>query len=142
MNHADKGVRQLRLVVHAEDYDEALRFFRDVMGMPEQEAYSGDAGAEVTILDAGRATLEIANTAQVEMIDDVEVGRRVAPHLRVALEVEDAAAATSRAIEAGAAPVAPPTRTPWDSLNARFDAPGEVHLTLFQELGAKSSARS
>ena len=47
-------VKQLRLVVHAEDYDEALRFFRDVLGMPEQERTPGDGGAEVTILDAGR----------------------------------------------------------------------------------------
>ena len=129
-------VKQLRLVVHAEDYEEALRFFRDVLGMPEQEAYAGDGGAEVTILDAGRATLEIANSAQADMIDEVEVGRRVAGHFRVALEVDDCAAAAS-----GPPPVAPypsrrPTRTPWDSLNARFDAPGEVHLTLFQELAS------
>jgi predicted enzyme related to lactoylglutathione lyase len=127
------GVRQLRLVVHAEDYDGALRFFRDVLGMPEQEAYSGEGGAEVAILDAGRATLEIANTAQVAMIDDVEVGSRVAGHFRVALD--DCEAATRTALDGGATPVAPPTRTPWNSLNARFDAPGEVHLTLFQELG-------
>ena len=130
-------VKQLRLVVHAEDYDEALRFFRDVLGMPEQEAYAGDGGPgspEVTILDAGRATLEIANSAQADMIDEVEVGRRVAPHFRVALEVDDCAAASERATGGGAVPVAPPTRTPWDSLNARFDAPGDVHLTLFQEL--------
>jgi predicted enzyme related to lactoylglutathione lyase len=129
------GVRQLRLVVHAEDYDEALAFFRDALGMPEQEAYSSDGGAEVTILDAGRATLEIANTAQAELIDEVEVGSRVAPHFRVALEVEDCRSATAAAEDGGARPVAPPTRTPWNSLNARFDAPGEVHLTLFEELG-------
>jgi predicted enzyme related to lactoylglutathione lyase len=129
------GVRQLRLVVHAEDYDGALRFFRDVLGMPEQEAYSGDGGAEVAILDAGRATLEIANSAQADMIDDVEVGSRVAGRFRVALEVDDCEAATRSAVDGGAVPVAPPTRTPWNSLNARFDAPGEVHLTLFQELG-------
>ena len=128
-------VSQLRLVVHAEDYDEALRFFRDVLDMPEQEAYSGDGGAEVAILDAGRATLEIANSAQADMIDDVEVGRRVAGHFRVALEVDDCEAATRTALDGGAEPVAPPTRTPWNSLNARFDAPGDVHLTLFQELG-------
>ena len=127
-------VKQLRLVVHAEDYDDALRFFRDVLGMPEQEAYSGDGGAQVTILDAGRATLEIANSAQADMIDEFEVGRRVAPHFRVALEVDDCAAASERATDGGAMPVAPATRTPWDSLNARFDAPGDVHLTLFQEL--------
>ena len=129
------GVRQLRLVVHAEDYDGALRFFRDALGMPEQESYSGEGGAEVAILDAGRATLEIANTAQAEMIDAVEVGDRVAGHFRVALEVDDCLTATRTAVEGGAAPVAPPTRTPWNSLNARFDAPGDVHLTLFQELG-------
>jgi predicted enzyme related to lactoylglutathione lyase len=128
-------VLQLRLVVHAENYDEALRFYRDVIGMREQEAYAGDDGAVVTILDAGRATLELANTAQVEMIDDVEVGRRVAPHFRVALEVDDAAGVSESATAGGAQPVAPPTRTPWSSLNARFDAPAGVHLTLFQELG-------
>jgi catechol 2,3-dioxygenase-like lactoylglutathione lyase family enzyme len=116
-----------------------LRFFRDVLGMAEQEAYSGDAGAEVAILDAGRATLEIANTAQVEMIDDVEVGRRVAPHLRLALEVDDVAAANAAAVDGGALPVAPPTRTPWSSLNSRLDVPGGVHLTLFEELGSTSN---
>jgi catechol 2,3-dioxygenase-like lactoylglutathione lyase family enzyme len=127
-------VRQLRLVVHAEDYDEALRFYRDVLGMPEQEAYAGDGGALVTILDAGRATLELANTAQVEMIDRVEVGRRVAPHFRVALEVADTASATRDAVAGGAELVAAPTETPWRSLNSRLDAPAGVQLTLFQEL--------
>jgi predicted enzyme related to lactoylglutathione lyase len=132
---SDQGrVRQLRLVVHAQDYEEALRFYRDVLGMPVQEAYAGDGGAEVTILDAGRATLELSNTAQVEMIDDVEVGRRVAPHFRVALEVADADAATSSAVAAGAELIAPPTQTPWRSLNSRLAAPAGVQLTLFQEL--------
>ncbi len=137
---APRPVRQLRLVVHAEDYEEALRFYRDVLGMPEQEAYAGDGGAHVTILDAGRATLELANTAQVEMIDAVEVGRRVAPHLRVALEVPDTEAATQAAVAAGAELVAPPTQTPWRSLNARLDAPAGVQLTLFQELDGAADA--
>jgi predicted enzyme related to lactoylglutathione lyase len=132
---SDQGrVRQLRLVVHAEDYDEALRFYRDVLGMPEEESYAGDGGALVAILDAGRATLELSNTAQVAMIDDVEVGRRVAPHFRVALEVDDARAATDSAVAGGADLLAPPTETPWRSLNARLDAPAGVQLTLFQEL--------
>ena len=128
-------VRQLRLVVHATDYEEALAFFRDALGMPTAEAYSGPGGAEVTILDAGRATLELANDAQIDYIDEVEVGRRVAPHFRVALEVDSCDEATAAALEGGAAPVAPPTLTPWDSVNARFDAPAEIHLTLFEERG-------
>ncbi len=129
-----RGVRQLRLVVHAADYEESLRFYRDVLGMAEQEAYAGPGGALVTVLDAGRATLELANTAQVGLIDAVEVGRRVAPHLRVALEVDDAEASTQVAVEAGAALLAPPTETPWRSLNARMEAPGALQLTLFEEL--------
>lgn len=129
-------MRQLRLVVHAEDHDAALRFFRDVLGMPEQESYAGDGGARVAILDAGRATLELANPAQIDMIDEVEVGRRgVAPRLRVAFEVPDAVAATAAAEQAGATVVAPPTRTPWDSLNSRLEAPAGLQVTLFQELG-------
>jgi catechol 2,3-dioxygenase-like lactoylglutathione lyase family enzyme len=89
-------VRQLRLVVEAEEYDEALAFFRDVLGMPEQEAYVGAGDARVAILDAGRATLELANPAQRRMIDDVEVGRQTGVRLRVAFEVDDAVARTDR----------------------------------------------
>jgi lactoylglutathione lyase len=129
------GIRQLRLVVHATDYEEAVRFFRDVLGAPVAEEYAGDGGAHVTILDVGRATLELSNDAQIELIDQVEVGRRVAPHLRVALEVDDCEAATLAAVEAGAEQIAPPTRTPWDSLNSRLSAPAGIQLTLFEELG-------
>ena len=128
-------VSQLRLVVHADDYDEAVGFFRDVLGMPEAEAYDGDGGARVMILDAGRATLELSNTPQVEMIDRVEVGRRVAPHFRVALEVDDCEAATEAALAGGAGSIAPPTLTPWSSRNSRLQAPAGIQLTLFQELG-------
>jgi lactoylglutathione lyase len=128
------GIRQLRLVVHATDYEEAVRFFRDVLGAPVAEEYAGDGGAHVTILDVGRATLELSNDAQIELIDRVEVGRRVAPHFRVALEVDDCETATDAAVEAGAEKLAPPTRTPWDSLNSRLSAPAGIQLTLFQEL--------
>jgi hypothetical protein len=30
--------------------------------------------------------------------------------------------------------VAPPTKTPWRSLNARLDVPAGLQVTLFQEL--------
>lgn len=127
-------VRQLRLVVEADDYDAAVAFFRDALGLPEEAAYSGGDGARVVILDAGRATLEIANPAQKAMIDEVEVGRQVAPRLRIAFEVDDSRAATNRLVAAGATEVAPPTVTPWQSLNARLDAPAGLHITVFEEL--------
>jgi predicted enzyme related to lactoylglutathione lyase len=128
------AVLQLRLVVEAADYEAALRFYRDVLGLPEQAAFTAVGGAKVAILEAGRATLEIANPPQVAMIDDVEVGRRVSPHLRVAFEVTDTAGVTQRLVDAGAELIAPPTETPWRSLNSRLAAPAGLQLTLFEEL--------
>ena len=131
----DSGARQLRLVVEAEDFDAALRFYRDVLGLSQEAAFEADGDARVVILAAGRATLELVNPAQKRYIDRVEVGREVAGHIRVAFEVEDAEAVTRRLDEGGATVVAQPTRTPWDSLNARLDAPADLHVTVFQELG-------
>lgn len=86
------------------------------------------------ILDAGRATLELVNSAQKRYIDEVEVGRQVAPRLRVALEVANAAEAADDLVAAGAELIAPPVETPWRSLNARLSAPADLQITLFQEL--------
>ncbi|WP_189155856.1 VOC family protein [Lentzea pudingi] len=128
------GVRELRLVVTAADYDEALRFYRDVLGLEQRAAFASDGG-RVTILEAGRATLEIADPPHAEFIDEVEVGTRVAGHVRIAFEVDDSAATTRELEAAGAEVIAEPTRTPWNSLNARLQAPAGLQLTLFQELG-------
>ena len=126
--------KQLRLVVEAEDYDEAVRFYRDVLGLEEEEAYEGEGDARVMILGAGRATLELANPAQKRMIDDVEVGRPVAPHIRVAFEVADGAGMTDRLVDAGGELIASPRETPWRSLNSRLGAPAGLQITLFEEL--------
>ncbi|MDP9484122.1 MAG: VOC family protein [Chloroflexota bacterium] len=128
------SVIQMRLVVEAEDFEEAVRFYRDVLGLPEQAAFEGADGARVAILEAGRATLEIANPAQKRMIDDVEVGRQVAPKIRVAFEVADSGATTEDLVSAGAELIAAPRETPWRSLNSRLSAPAGLQITLFQEL--------
>ena len=127
-------VLQLRLVVEATDFDAAVTFYRDVLGLPEELAIAGPDGAQVVILDAGRATLELANPAQTRYIDQVEVGRRVAPRLRIAFEVADAATVTDTLVDAGATLIAAPAETPWHSLNSRLEAPAQLQITLFQEL--------
>ena len=127
-------VLQLRVVVEAEDFDRALAFYRDVLGLPEEAAFEGDGDARVVILDAGRATLELANPAQRRMIDAVEVGRDVSPPIRLAFEVTDATAATAALAAAGATVIAAPVETPWRSLNARLAGPAGLQLTLFEEL--------
>jgi catechol 2,3-dioxygenase-like lactoylglutathione lyase family enzyme len=129
-------VKQLRLVVEAEDYEAAVAFYRDVLGLHEQAAFEGEGegDARVMILDAGRATLEIANPAQVRMIDGVEADGHPSARLRVAFEVDDSVSATDELVAAGATLIASPRETPWRSLNSRLDAPAGLQVTLFQEL--------
>ena len=123
-------VREMRLVVTTDDYEEAVRFYRDVLGLPERASYASPDG-RVVILEAGRATLEIADPGQAAFIDQVEVGRRVAGHIRVAFEVGDARAVSELLAAGGATLIA--TRTPWQTVNSRLAGPADLQLTLFSE---------
>lgn len=129
---------QLRLVLETDDLDAALAFYRDALGLPVLESYEADGDARVVILGIESATLELANRAQIDFIDDVEVGRPAARAypltMRVALEVDDARSATDAAVAGGAELVAAPVETPWRSLNARLIGPDGVALTVFEEL--------
>lgn len=86
MPDPEPRVVQMRLVVEADDYDAAVRFYRDVLGLPEELAVAGPDGAATTDLDGGAEL------------------------------------------------VAPPTETPWGSLNSRLSAPAGLQITLFQEV--------
>jgi predicted enzyme related to lactoylglutathione lyase len=128
------GVHELRLVVTTEDYDKALHFYRDVLGLKERAAFRSEGG-QVSILEAGQATLELTDPGHAEFIDKVEVGCRIAGHIRVAFEVDDSGVSTRALEAAGARVLAEPIQTPWNSLNARLQAPAGLQLTLFTELG-------
>jgi catechol 2,3-dioxygenase-like lactoylglutathione lyase family enzyme len=128
-----RTVHQLRIVVEADDYDDAVHLFRDVLGMPEQAAFAEGGDDRVVILDAGRATLELATPAHKRAIDRVEAHGLQSPRIRIALEVDDTATQTRRLVEAGARLVAEPVLTPWRSVNSRLDGPAGLQLTLFQE---------
>lgn len=137
MKNDGNPVRQLRLVVETEDFDAAVAFYRDVLGLTEREAYEGEGDARVIILNAGIATLELSNPAQVRLIDRVEADGKPSAKLRVAFEVDDSAAVTDDLVDAGAELIASPRETPWRSLNSRLSAPAGLQVTLFQELDPK-----
>jgi lactoylglutathione lyase len=103
------AVRELRLALTVEDYDQAVAFYRDGLGLPVVESFEGPDGGGV-VLDAGRATLELLSLGQAEMVDRVEVGSRVAEAL------------------------AEPVVTPWRHRNVRVRAPDGMQLTLFTVL--------
>ncbi|WP_308800079.1 VOC family protein [Agromyces silvae] len=130
-------VLQLRVVVETEDFDAAVAFYRDALGMPEFFAFADGDGADddrVAILDAGRATLELASPGHKRAIDAIEADGRESPRIRLAFEVTDATGTTRRLADVGARVVAEPVETPWRSLNSRLDAPGDLQITLFEEL--------
>jgi len=126
-------------VIEAEDFEDAVAFYRDALGMEEEFYVESEGGAMVMALNAGRATFEIVNPAQRRLIDQLEVGREVSRSIRVAFEVADADSATDQLVAAGGELLASPTKTPWRSLNSRLEAPANLQITLFEELEDISS---
>jgi len=123
-------VEELRVALTVDDFDEALAFYRDALGLAELADWSSETG-RVVLLGAGRATLELLDGAQAAEVDRVEAGRRVAGTVRLALEVDDSAATARALVAAGAEAVAEAVTTPWGDRNARVRAPDGMQLTLF-----------
>jgi len=123
---------ELRLVLTVDDFEQALAFYRDALGLREREAWEAEgAAARIAILDAGQATIELVNDAQAAAIDEIEVGTRVAGPVRIAFDVGDSEAVAARLVAAGAEQLAPAVTTPWNDRNVRLRAPDGMQLTLF-----------
>lgn len=123
-------VSELRVALTVADFDEALAFYRDALGLAQLADWSSDAG-RVVLFEAGRATLELLDDPQAAMVDQIEAGQRVSGTVRFALEVSDSDSIARRLVAAGAEQVAPPVTTPWGDRNARVRAPDGMQLTLF-----------
>jgi lactoylglutathione lyase len=123
-------VHELRVALRVDDFDAAVTFYRDGLGLPEVARYDNPDG-RVSILGAGRATLELLSADQVGVIDRIEVGRAVSGPVRLALEVADSHATADRLVAAGATHLGGPVLTPWHDRNVRVQAPDGMQLTLF-----------
>lgn len=121
---------ELRVALTVQDFEQALAFYRDALGLRQIADWSGDDG-KVVVLDAGRATLELLDEAQAGVVDEIEAGARVAGKVRLAIEVADSDALAERLVAAGAVRVAAPVTTPWGDRNARIRTPDGMQLTLF-----------
>jgi tRNA(Arg) A34 adenosine deaminase TadA len=127
---AEQPVHELRVALTVDDFDAARRFYEGALGLPVREMYE-DGEARVVILEAGRATLELVNRAQAALIDDIEVGRRCAGVVRLALEVGDSTRVGDDLVHAGATRLGGPVLTAWNDRNVRLQAPDGMQLTLF-----------
>jgi catechol 2,3-dioxygenase-like lactoylglutathione lyase family enzyme len=123
-------VKELRVALTVDDFDGALAFYRDTLGLEMRDMWVTE-GARGVLLEAGRATLELFDEGQAAMVDEIEVGRRVAGAVRIAFEVDDSRAVSERLVDAGAEPLGGPVETPWHDVNVRLAAPDGMQLTLF-----------
>ncbi len=123
-------VTELRVALTVANFDEAVAFYRDALGLEQLADWSGEDG-RVIILSAGRAMLELFDEAQAEKVDLIEAGRRVSGAVQLALEVADSDETAAQLVATGAEEVAPPVLTPWGDRNARVQTPDGMQLTLF-----------
>jgi catechol 2,3-dioxygenase-like lactoylglutathione lyase family enzyme len=122
--------RELRFAFTFDDYETAVRLFRDVLGLETLMDLERQGGRGV-ILAVPSATLEVFDVRHTDVVDEIEVGRATGARVRIAVRVDDLGQAGAAVVEAGAQPVADPVMTPWGDRNQRFEIPDGLQLTLF-----------
>src|SRR5262249_53373248 len=123
---------ELRVVLTVPDFDEAVAFYRDGLGLEQLADWTGEDG-RVILLDAGRATIELFDEGQGERAGRIEAGRRLSGQVRLAVETSDVDATTRRLVAAGGDAMAPPVVPPWGGRNSRLRTPDGLQLTLFSD---------
>jgi lactoylglutathione lyase len=124
------AVTELRVTLTVADFDEALAFYRDALGLEQLADWSSEDG-RVAVLEAGLATLELFDESQAATVDAIEAGRRVSGAVRLALQVADSEETARRLAAAGGEQVAPAVTTPRGDRNARVRSTDGMQRTLF-----------
>lgn len=131
-------VLETRVALTVEDFEGAIRFYRDALGLPIVEEWDSESGRGV-VLGAGRATIELLSAAQADYVERIEASGDRPDRVRLALEVADSGATGDGLIAAGAERLGGPVVTPWSHRNVRVRTPDGVQLTLFTVLEAADS---
>ncbi len=125
----------VNLVLRVDDFDKTLTLFHDELGMEIEEEWR-EIGNGV-LLNAGKATIEIADATQAADVDRIEVGYNTNNRIRVALAVPDVATAGRTFADHGATIEGDVVDTPWGHRNQRVTTAEGVAVTLFQDTGRK-----
>ena len=125
------NIFELRVAITTQDYERLVKFYCLGLGIEPAAVWNNDGG-KALMLNMGNATLEIFDERQAEVIDTLEVGKRVSGQIRFALQVPDLKAAMERMLANGAILVHEPVMTPWGDYNVRLQDPDGMQITLFQ----------
>jgi catechol 2,3-dioxygenase-like lactoylglutathione lyase family enzyme len=122
---------ELRVALTVSDFDRSVKFYCEGLGIGPAAIWNNDGG-QALMLNMGNATLEVFDERQAEVIDQLEVGKRVSGPIRFALRVPDLKSAMERLLAHGATLIHPPVMTPWGDYNVRLQDPDGMQITLFQ----------
>ena len=131
MSTTRQPVLELRIALTTSDYERLVRFYCKGLGIEPAAIWNNDGG-KALILDMGKASLELFDERQAEVIDQLEAGQRLSGQVRFALQVPDLKAAMERLLQHGATLVHEPVLTPWGDYNVRMQDPDGMQVTLFQ----------
>jgi methylmalonyl-CoA/ethylmalonyl-CoA epimerase len=131
-------VLELRVALTTSDYERLVRFYREGLGLDPAALWANDGGQAAMFL-MGRASLEVFDERQAEVIDELEAGRRASGQVRFALRVPNLDAALERLLAHGATLVHAPVVTPWGDRNVRLQDPDGMQITLFEAPGEEAS---
>lgn len=131
MSTPNHPILELRVALTTSDYERLVKFYCDGLGI-EPAAIWNNEGGQALILDMGKATLELFDEKQAEVIDQLEAGQRLSGQIRFALQVPDLKAAIERLLAHGATLVHEPVMTPWGDHSVRLQDPDGMQITLFQ----------
>lgn len=126
-----QNILELRVAITTQDYERLVNFYCMGLGIEPAAVWNNDGG-KALMLNMGNATMEIFDERQAEVIDELEVGKRVSRQIRFALQVPDLKAAMERMLANGATLVHEPVLTPWGDYNVRLQDPDGMQITLFQ----------
>jgi methylmalonyl-CoA/ethylmalonyl-CoA epimerase len=132
---SNSPVLELRVALTTGDYERLVKFYCDGLGLEPSAIWNNDGG-KALILDMGKATLELFDERQAEVIDKLETGQRISGQIRFALQVPDLNAAMERLLAHGATLVHKPVMTRWGDYNVRLQDPDGMQITLFQAASA------
>ena len=124
-------VKELRIILTVDNLEEVIRFYQETLRLEVSKEWHEPTGNGI-ILDAGRASLELIDKQHAETIDEVEVGRRVAGNVRIALNIGGNIEEVGKTLEvSGAIKIADVKQAPWSKVQ-RMQDPGGMQFTLFE----------
>ena len=130
-SNSNSPVFELRVALTVRNFERSVRFYCEGLGLEPAAIWNNDGG-QALMLNLGKATLEVFDERQAEVIDQLEAGKRLSGQIRFALQVPDLNAAMQRLLAHGATLVHPPVTTPWGDYNVRLQDPDGMQITLFQ----------